>query len=92
MVRYRIGSNRGKAMSKVNLTVSVADDHLKDFSEVVARCRKAGMIIEHEMKSIGMISGSIDEASVEKLRRIKGVSLAEPEGSFQIAPPDSDIQ
>lgn len=79
-------------MSKVNLTVSVADDHLKDFSEVVARCRKAGMIIKHEMKSIGMISGSIDEASVEKLRRIKGVSLAEPEGSFQIAPPDSDIQ
>lgn len=79
-------------MSKVNLTVSVAADHLKNFSEVVARCRKAGMNIEHEMKSIGMISGSIDEAAVEKLRRVKGVSLAEPESSFQISPPDSDVQ
>ncbi|MBP6824380.1 MAG: ketohydroxyglutarate aldolase [Acidobacteria bacterium] len=79
-------------MSKVNLTVSVADDHLKDFSEIVARCRKAGMTIEREMKSIGIISGSIDEAAVEKLRRVKGVSLAESESSFQIAPPDSDVQ
>lgn len=79
-------------MSKVNLTVSVADDHLKNFSEVVAGCRKAGMSIEHEMKSIGTISGSIDEAAVEKLSRVKGVSLVEPEGSFHIAPPDNDVQ
>ncbi len=79
-------------MSKVNLTVSVADDHLENFSEVVARCRKAGMSVEREMKSIGMISGSIDEAALEKLRRIKGVLLAEPERSFQISPPDSDVQ
>lgn len=79
-------------MSKVNLTISVADDHLKDFSDVVARCRKAGMTIEHEMKSIGTITGSIDETALEKLQRVKGVSLVEPEHSFQIAPPDSDVQ
>ncbi|MBS1786799.1 MAG: ketohydroxyglutarate aldolase [Acidobacteria bacterium] len=79
-------------MSKVNLTVSVADDHLKDFSDVVARCRKAGMSIEQEMKSIGTITGSIDEAALEKLSRVKGVSQVEPERSFQIAPPDSDVQ
>ena len=79
-------------MSKVNLTVSVADDHLKDFSDIVARCRKAGMTIEHEMKSIGTITGSIDESALEKLSRVKGVSQVEPERSFQIAPPDSDVQ
>ena len=79
-------------MSKVNLTVSVADDHLKEFSDVAARCRKAGMSITQEMKSIGMISGSIDESELEKLRRVKGVSLVEPERSFQIAPPDKGIQ
>lgn len=79
-------------MSKVNLTVSVADDHLKDFSDIVARCRKAGMNIENEMKSIGVITGSIDEAALEKLSRVKGVSQVEPERSFQIAPPDSDVQ
>ena len=79
-------------MSKVNLTVSVADDHLKDFSDIVARCRKAGMNIENEMKSIGVITSSIDEAALDKLSRLKGVSQVEPERSFQIAPPDSDVQ
>ena len=79
-------------MSKVNLTVSVADEYLKDFSDIVARCRKAGMNIENEMKSIGVITGSIDEAALDKLGRLKGVSQVEPERSFQIAPPDSDVQ
>ncbi|MFN0108506.1 MAG: hypothetical protein ACKVZH_06595 [Blastocatellia bacterium] len=79
-------------MSKLNLTVSVADDHLDDFSEIVARCRKAGLSVEHEMPSIGMLTGSLDEAALAKLRRVKGVSLVEPERSFQLAPPDSDVQ
>ncbi|HQR33364.1 MAG TPA: ketohydroxyglutarate aldolase [Blastocatellia bacterium] len=79
-------------MSKVNLTVSVANDHLKDFSDVAVRCRKAGMNITQEMKSIGMITGSIDESALEKLRIVKGVSLVELERSFQIAPPGSDVQ
>lgn len=77
-------------MNKVN--VSVADDHMKNFSEVVARCRKAGMKIEHEMKAIGVISGSIDAESLDKLSRVNGVSHVEQEASFQIAPPDSDVQ
>ena len=77
-------------MSKV--TVSVADDHLKHFSEVAARCRKAGMKIEHEMKAIGVISGSIDDEALGKLSRVKGVSHVESESSFQLAPPDSDVQ
>lgn len=79
-------------MSKINLTVSVANDHLNDFSGVVARCRKAGMSITQEMKSIGVISGSIDEVALAALRQVKGVSQIEPERSFQIAPPDSDVQ
>ena len=84
---------------------SVADDLLELFGQrlgqflgrlialdIVARCRKAGMTIEHEMKSIGTITGSIDESALEKLSRVKGVSQVEPERSFQIAPPDSDVQ
>ena len=79
-------------MSKVNLTVSVADDHLNEFSDVVARCRNAGMNITQEMKSIGVISGSIEEAALGKLRQVNGVSQVELERSFQIAPPDNDVQ
>ncbi len=77
-------------MSKVN--VSVADDHLSRFADVVARCRKAGLKVEHEMKSIGVISGSIDDEALNKLRRVKGVSHIESESSFQLAPPNSDVQ
>ena len=79
-------------MDTINLTVSIADDHLKDFAQVVARCRKAGMKIEHQMPTIGVVSGSIAADKLDALKRVKGVAHVERAGGFQIAPPDEEVQ
>lgn len=79
-------------MSKINLSVSVDDDHLKQFSEVARRLRDAGMNIGKQMDAIGVISGSIDSEKVHALKGIEGVAHVEQSRSFQIAPPDSPVQ
>jgi UDP-N-acetylmuramate-alanine ligase len=79
-------------VSKVNLLVSVDDEHLDRFSEVVKGLEDAGMDVEQELEETGVITGSIDSEKVEQLRKVEGVSHVEESRQFQIAPPDSDIQ
>jgi hypothetical protein len=79
-------------VSKVNLLVSVDDEHLNRFSEVVKGLKDAGMDVEQEMEGIGTVTGSIDSEKVEQLRKVEGISHVEESRQFQIAPPDSDIQ
>jgi UDP-N-acetylmuramate-alanine ligase len=79
-------------VSKVNLLVSVDDEHLDRFSEVVKGLEDAGMDVEQELEETGVITGSIDSEKVEQLRKVEGVSHVEESQQFQIAPPDSDIQ
>lgn len=79
-------------MAQVKLSVLVEDDHLPKFSDVVKRVKQAGMKVENELETIGIITGSVDEAKVTGLKAIKGVAQVEQEGSFQIPPPDSDVQ
>ena len=79
-------------MSKVNLLVSVDDEHLGRFSEVVKGLEDAGMDVEQELEGTGVVTGSIDSEKVEQLRKVEGVSHIEEPRQFQIAPPDSDIQ
>ncbi len=79
-------------MAKVDLLVSVDEEHLGRFSEVVKSIKDAGMDVEQKMEEIGVLTGSIDHEKVERLRKVEGVSDVEQSRRFQIAPPDSDIQ
>ena len=79
-------------MPKVSLLVSVDDEHLDRFSEVVKRAEAAGMEVEQKMEDLGVLAGSIDPEKVEPLRRVEGVSHVEESRRFQIPPPDSDVQ
>lgn len=72
--------------------VSVDDDHLDRFSEVVKGVEDVGMEVEQRMEDLGVLAGSIDPEKVEPLRRVEGVSHVEESRSFQIPPPDSDVQ
>ncbi|MFL6214869.1 MAG: ketohydroxyglutarate aldolase [Blastocatellia bacterium] len=54
--------------------------------------KQAGMTVENELKSTGIVTGSVDETKIKHLRAINGVATLEPEQSYQIAPPDSDVQ
>jgi hypothetical protein len=79
-------------MPKVSLSISVDDEYLDRFPEVVERIKKAGMKVEQQMEKIGVITGSIDSTKAKSLQKIKGVANVEQPRQFQIAPPDSDVQ
>lgn len=80
-------------MSKVKLSISVDDEHLDKMPEVVKKIKKAGVKVDQQLESLGIITGSVDADRFDLLDRIKGVANVErDEGSFQIAPPDSELQ
>ena len=79
-------------MARVRLSVVVKDSHVPKFHEVVKSLKQAGMTIENELKTTGIVTGSIDEMKIKQLREVKGVADVEREQSFQIAPPESDVQ
>lgn len=66
-------------MSRINLTILVNTSWRDRFPQVVESCRQAGMTIERELIAVGVIAGSIDEASVGVLEQIEGVHTIEPE-------------
>ncbi len=79
-------------MANEKVNVSVADNYLDRFSEVVQRCKKAGLQVEQQLEQVGVVTGSIDSTKRDDLERVEGVAAVESERTFQIAPPDSDIQ
>jgi hypothetical protein len=83
---------QGANMSKVKVSVSVDDAHIEQILEVAQDLQSAGMDVEQTLPTVGVISGSIDSRDVDSLSQVEGVRHIEPERSYQLAPPDSDIQ
>jgi hypothetical protein len=79
-------------MPKVKLSVSVDDQHLSKFSEIVKEVEKAGMTVEGKHEDIGVVNGSIEKDKIDSLRKVVGVQHIEEEREVRISPPDSDIQ
>ena len=79
-------------MSKLNLTVSIADQQADHFNEWVDEVKRSGFEVEQELKSLGVVTGKMDEEKVERLKKVKGVAHVEESRSFQLPPPDSDVQ
>ncbi len=78
------------AVEKVN--VSVADDYLDQFDEVVRRLEKAGLKVEQELEAIGVVCGSIDSAKLADFDKVEGIAAVEEQRDYQLAPPESDVQ
>lgn len=80
------------AESDIEMLVTVADDHLSDFQQIVHQLRGTGLKISHTMESLGIVSGTINAADLEKIKSLQGIAAIEPAGSVQLPPPDSEIQ
>jgi DNA anti-recombination protein RmuC len=72
--------------------VSVKDTHLGTVELVAQKLQAAGMNVAQVLHSIGIIGGSIDSNLMNTLSQIEGVKQVEQERTYQLAPPDSDIQ
>ena len=79
-------------MPMEQVTVSVADDYYERFSEVVERSERAGLEVEEQLTSAGVVTGTIDSAKRADLERVEGVAAVEVSRAFQLPPPDSDVQ
>ncbi|HLT99595.1 MAG TPA: hypothetical protein VKZ70_07620, partial [Burkholderiaceae bacterium] len=66
-------------MNEVRLSVLVDDVGSDEYTEIVERCRRAGLVVENQLSAIGVIIGCIDETLAPQLRDIKGVKAVERE-------------
>ena len=79
-------------MAAEDVNVSIADDHLDRFPDVVQRMKEAGLRVSQQMEAVGVVSGSIDPTKLSDLKQVEGVAAVERSRSFQLPPPESDVQ
>jgi hypothetical protein len=71
------------------VTISVADDAIDRIDEVVAALESGGLQVDQVLRPLGVITGSADTRHVQALG---GVASVEPQRTFRLPPPDSDVQ
>ena len=81
-----------ESAKKSGVLISVADSHLERMPEVADQLRAVGCDISHVLNAAGTITGSMDASKVEDLKGVPGVAAVELERSYQLPPPDSEIQ
>jgi hypothetical protein len=79
-------------MDDERITVTVGDDHADDVRGVAEQLKGAGMNVDEVLDAVGVITGSVPAGGRAALERLPGVAAVEAEQTYQIAPPDADIQ
>ena len=75
-----------------DLLIAIDDAHLSTMGEVVERLREAGVDVRSADKTLGTVTGSIDESQVDALRAVEGVDVVEQQETYELPPPDSPTQ
>lgn len=79
-------------MAKVNLVISVADDHIDQILDVAQNLREAGLAVEQVMDAAGVITGHCEKSQMVALSSVPGVDSVEASQSIQLPSADSPIQ
>lgn len=64
-------------MPRLLVSIIVEQTYLIHFSEIVERCKAAGMDVQRQMTTVGVISGTIEASRVKVLAQIQGVQHVE---------------
>ncbi len=78
--------------SDIRVTVTVDDGHLNDVEGVAGQLRAAGVNVEQVLDAVGIITGSVPADRRSSISGIDGVAAVEDELTFQLPPPDADVQ
>jgi len=81
-----------KSGPRSGVLISVADEDLERIEEIEQHLKTAGLDVDQVLKQTGVIMGTVEPAKVSALKKVRGVSGVETSHSYQIAPPESDIQ
>jgi hypothetical protein len=77
---------------RVPVVVSVADDRLDRIPELLEALVAGGLVVDHVLDAVGVITGSIEPTAIEALAALPGVASVERQRTVRIPPPDSDVQ
>ena len=77
---------------ETDVLVSVNDEHLEQLGAVTEGLRAAGMKVSQVMDDLGIVTGSIDSAELQRLSAVEGVASVERAREVGIPPPDSPVQ
>jgi hypothetical protein len=72
--------------------VTIADDQVADIDSTVDRLREAGMTVDQVLGAVGIVTGTVPASARSKVATVPGVAAVEDETSYQLPPPDSDVQ
>jgi len=68
--------------------ITISSD--QPINEMATRLSAEGLTIQEVLEEIGCITGSADDATAERLKKIKGVVDIAPDMQIDMGPPGSD--
>ncbi len=83
----------GSAIYRQRIVVMVDTDHQDRMTAVSLALTERGVVVEHVLEALGMITGTVPDATYVVLAaQVDGVASVEEELGYQIPPPDSPVQ
>jgi len=76
----------------LNIVVTVGPQRLTEVADVAEELRGRGMVVERVLESTGLITGTVPDNLRDTLGSVPGVASVDVERSYQLPPPDADIQ
>lgn len=68
--------------------ITISDD--QTIKEIASRLSAEGLTIKDVLEEVGTITGSADDATADRLKKIKGVVDIAPDMQIDVGPPDSE--
>lgn len=87
-----VNANPGADMDKVKVTISIDDAHIDQIDQVTEQLKTAGLEVEQTLSTLGIVTGAVETEKMSSLSEVTGVDSVEVDQSFQLAPPDSEVQ
>ncbi|SNY95891.1 hypothetical protein [Halomonas sp. hl-4] len=76
-------------MPKIALwIITISND--QSINDIAARLSEEGLTVKEILEEIGCITGSADEITAERLKRVKGVVDIAPDMQIDVGPPGSE--
>jgi hypothetical protein len=78
------------AQAKPAVIVTLSGE--RNVRDVARDLRAAGLTIDQVLEETGIVTGTADSSTHDKLRKIQGVADVSADHPVDIGPPDSDVQ
>jgi hypothetical protein len=76
-------------MPKIALwIITISND--QSINDIAARLSEEGLTVKEILEEIGCITGSADEVTAERLKRVKGVVDIAPDMQIDVGPPGAE--